>query len=185
LLGMILLEMILLQHCFLHLSFLTWAFQRAVSQGELMNISSLPTQPVFSNFLVVIYERKCTFLYAFLSPQNIMGDILVTQKAILLRNQNNSSGPFNILLLMNHKLDWLNIWYIDSMNLRMIICWIQSWPRYTTRWHHITPGLEELNWWTWDHNIWYVNLICMSLKAVWIWSHCNCRWLHQTSWWHQ
>jgi hypothetical protein len=46
------LEMILLQHCSLHPSFLSYVFQRAVSQGQLMNISSTPTHPVFSNFPV-------------------------------------------------------------------------------------------------------------------------------------
>ena len=53
------LERILLQHFSLHPSCLAWAFQRAVSQGELMNISSSPTQPVFSN--LVRYERESTF----------------------------------------------------------------------------------------------------------------------------
>ena len=38
----------------------TRVFQRAVSQGELMNISSPPTQSVLSDFLIVRDERKGT-----------------------------------------------------------------------------------------------------------------------------
>ncbi|CDQ76356.1 unnamed protein product [Oncorhynchus mykiss] len=71
--------------------------QRSSEYSEFMNISSPPTQPIFSNFLVVSHERKSNFLkcLAFISQNNIMADIFVTQKAILHGNQNDSSGPFN------------------------------------------------------------------------------------------
>jgi hypothetical protein len=40
---------------------MTKAFQRAVSQGEHLNIGSPTIQPVFSNFLVFSHERKNYF----------------------------------------------------------------------------------------------------------------------------
>jgi hypothetical protein len=44
------------------------AFQRAVSQDELMNISSLPTQTVLSGFLIEIRkkEKKRYIFYFFI-----------------------------------------------------------------------------------------------------------------------